>query len=472
MPFRLARPHSKNPEHLLLFFTLLAGFFTIDLRAQSWPQWRGPLRDGHVKNFSPPPILPDSLQRVWRIAVGAGLSSPVIAEGHVFLHTREGEVEVVSCYDLANGAGIWQQSYQAPFVPNVQAVIPRFFPVSKGKGPFATPILHAGYLYTLGVDRVLSCFEAKTGALQWRTQFLKQNVPESLVYECQPCGCSEDGKEFAQPGECAACRMALGPKGLETSASLGGQGNYYGAAASPLIEGKLGLVNIGNLEGGEVIAFDPRSGKEKWRWHGSAPSSSSPVVAELFGVRQVLVLTREQLVGIAINDGKQLWSYAIASNAQIVTPIVFEDLVIFSAYRSPTSAVRVKKTGGSWNAEPAWSTNEVTLYTSTPVLVDDKLYGLSYANRGQFFAMEARTGKVLWTSEGRQAQGAAILSAGETLWVLTDEAKLFALARNDTEYNLLKNYQMAESPTWAHPVLWGKNILVKDESHLTLWRIE
>jgi len=453
---------------LTIIFALVSS-----LSAQTWTQWRGPHRDGRVENFSIPASWPDSLTPVWRISAGAGLSSPVIEGGRAFLLTRasENDDEVVTCYDLAHGNQIWQQRYAAPFIPNPQAVVTRFFPASKGKGPFATPVLHEGYLYTLGVDRVLSCFETQSGALKWRKQFIKQQIPDKLVYECPQCGCSEDGKEFAQAGECSACRMTLGPKGLETTASAGA-GNYYGAAASPLIAGKIGIVNIGNLEGGEVIAFEVRTGKEKWRWRGSPPSSSSPVIAEFFGTRQVLVLTREHLVGIALEEGRELWRYAIESNAQIVTPIVFENLVIFSAYRSPTTAVRIQKTGNTWTAEQAWSTTAVILYTSTPVLVGDKLYGLSYANRGQFFAMEARTGKVNWTSEGRQAQGAAILNAGETLWALTDEAKLIAMKCNETQYQPLKNYQVAESPTWAHPVMWDKNILIKDESHLTLWRME
>ncbi len=441
------------------------------LHGQTWPQWRGPQRDGHVQDFSLPATWPDSLQRVWRITVGAGLSSPVVAEEKVFLLTREGEDEMAACYNLADGKQVWRQTYISPFIPNPQAVITRYFPSSQGKGPFATPILHKGYLYTLGVDRVLSCFAAKTGALQWRKQFLKQQVPDKLVYECPSCGCSEDGKKFDQPGECTDCRMGLSPIGMETSASSGG-GNYYGAAASPLIEGKLGIVNIGNLNGGEMIAFDLRTGEEKWRSKSAPPSSSSPVMAELFGVRQVIVLTRENLMGLEVKNGRQLWSFALESNAQVVTPIVFEDLVIFSAYRSPTTAVRIKKAGSTWSADTAWSTNEVTLYTSTPVLVGDKLYGLSYANRGQFFALDARSGKVDWTSDGRQAQGAAILRVGATLWALTDEAKLGTMECNAQAYHPLKNYQLAESPMWAHPVLWGKNILVKDETNLTLWRME
>jgi outer membrane protein assembly factor BamB len=301
---------------------------------------------------------------------------------------------------------------------------------------------------------------------------LKLEIPAKIVFECQPCGCKEDGKEFEQAGDCSACGMALGAKGLETSASLDDEGNYYGAAASPLIEGNLGVVNIGNLKGGDLIAFDLASGKEKWRWHGPAPSSSSPVVAGLHGVRQVVVLTRNNLAGVEVRSGAGLWHYAIESNAQVVTPIVFEDLVIFSAYRSPTTAVRVKKEGKAWSVEKAWSTNEVTLYMSTPVLIGDKLYGLSYTNRGQFFAMEARSGKVLWASDGRQAQNAAILSIGDELLALTDEAELIAMARESSAYKPLKNYHVASSPTWAHPVLWDKNMLIKDESHLMLWRVE
>ncbi len=460
------------PHKTRLCSAMLFVLFTQYLWAQDWPQWRGPHRDGHVQEFSAPAMWPDSLKLVWKIAAGAGLASPLVSEGKIYLITREGEEETVSCYRLGDGSRIWQQRYTSPFIPNAQAVISRYFPVSQGKGPFATPIVHGDRIYALGVDRVLSSFDKNSGELKWRQHYLKQEVPAQLVYECQPCGCSEDGKEFPQPGKCSACGMTLGVKGLETSASLDGQGNYYGAAASPVIENKIGIVNVGNLKGGDLIAFDLKSGQEKWRWHGPAPSSSSPITATLHGVRQVIVLTRENLAGVNVRDGQQLWSFAIASDAQIVTPIVFEDLVIFSAYRSPTTAVRVRKEANGWSAEKAWETNEVTLYTSTPVLVGDKMYGLSYANRGQFFAMEARTGKVIWTSEGRQAQGAVILSCGNEVLALTDEAKLITMASDAGAYQPHANLQVAGSPTWAHPVLWDKNILIKDETHLTLWRVE
>lgn len=458
-------PHSKAT---LTIFALV--LLTQNLWSQDWPQWRGPGRDGHLKAFTAPTTWPDSLKKIWRIEAGAGLASPVVADGKIYLHTRDGDDEVISCYRLSDGSRIWQQRYTTPFIPNPQAVITRFFPASKGKGPFATPVIHRNRLYTLGVDRVLSCFEAKTGDLKWRHHDLKQEIPDKVVYECPPCGCNVDGQEFDLPGKCPACGMDYGPKGLETSAQNGG--NYYGAAASPLIEGNLVIVNIGNPNGGDLAAFDLQNGEEKWRWHGPAPSSSSPVVAEIHGVRQAVVLTRHNLAGVAVANGQLLWSHDIESDAQIVTPIVFDDLVIFSAYRSPTNAIRIKKEKEAWAVEPAWNTKDITLYISTPVLVGDKLFGLSYANRGQFFAMEARTGKVIWTSEGRQAQGAAILDAGEILFALTDNAQLVVMKKNENAYKPVTQYAVANSPTWAHPIIWGKNILVKDESNLTLWRLE
>jgi len=449
---------------------LIVVLFNHHARAQDWTQWRGPNRDGHVNAFTEPSAWPDSLKSIWRINAGVGLSSPVVANGKIYLLTRDGEDEVVSCYLIADGRRIWQQRYPASFIANPQAIRPDLFPASKGKGPFATPVVHGGRLYTLGVDRVLSCFDAESGKLKWRHQYIKQFVPEKLVYECPPCGCKLDGQEFDNPGKCSDCGMDFGVKGLETSAK--DVGNYYGAAASPIIDGKIGIVNVGGQDAGEVIAFDASNGKERWRWSGPSPSSSSPIIAELHGVRQVIVLTRESVAGIALANGRQLWSYAIESNAQIVTPIVFEDLVIFSAYRSPTTAIRIQKNGATWSVEKAWSINDVTLYTSTPVLIGDKLYGLSYTKRGQFFCLDARAGTLLWASEGRQAEGAAIVNSDNVIFALTNEAKLVAFAKTEAAYQLVAQYEVASSPTWAHPILFEKKILVKDESKLMLWSLE
>ena len=426
--------------------------FNQGLWSKDWPQWRGPNRDGIVRNFDIPATWPDSLRLVWRVPVGAGLSSPVVANGKIYLLTRDAETEVASAYNLADGGRLWQKTYAAQFIPNAQAVIPRFFPESRGKGPFATPLVQGERLYTLGVDRTLCSFDANNGDLKWQHHYLQQAVPAKLTYECPPCGCNTDGKEFDQPGQCPDCRMTYGAKGVETTATRGGP-NYYGAASSPLIVDDVVIVQVGNAQKGSLIALDRLSGKQRWVWEGPAISSSSPVLANLNGVAQLVSLTRTGVTGVSLADGDLLWSFPLESNAQIVTPVVFEDLVIFSAYRSPTTAVRITRDRNNWSAEQAWQNSGITLYTSTPILDGDKLYGLSYTKRGQFFSMNARTGQTLWTSEGRQAQGAAILDAGSVLLALTDNSQLRMIDKNPDGYSLLKQYSVAQSPTWAHPVI-------------------
>lgn len=438
--------------------------------SQEWSQWRGSNRDGHINTFSTPKAWPDQLRTIWSIPVGAGLSTPVVKNNRIYLIAREESNEVVSCFNFSDGKEIWRYEYNAPFIPNAQAVSRRFFPNSQGKGPFATPLVHGSYLYTLGIDRAVSCFDTKTGKLLWQHQYYKQTVPEKLTYECPPCGCDVDGQEFDQPGKCSSCRMNFGVKGVETSAKLNGP-NYYGAAASPIYFDNMIIIHVGNAQEGSMIAFDT-NGKEKWIWESPAMSSSSPIVGNIHDENQIVTLTRTSIAGISVKNGKLLWSFPIESNAQIVTPIIYNDLVIFSAYRSPTNAIKINHIGNEYQVEKAWENTTISLYTSTPVLVENILYGLSYSKRGQFFGLDVQTGKTLWTSEGRIALGAAILDIGNVLVTLTSDSQLRILAKNTDSYKIIKQYAVSENPTWAHPVLLGKNILIKDEAKLTLFSLD
>lgn len=454
---------------LVFIISALSLVVSVQVLSQEWTQWRGPKRDGIVKDFVVPKVWPEQLTKIWSVSIGAGLSSPVVKNGKVYVLTREGDEEVVVCFNLSSGERIWESSYSSPFIPNPQATNGNLFPQSRGKGPFATPVVHGKIVYTLGVDRVLSGFDAKSGKLLWRHHHFKQNIPEKLVYECPPCGCSIDGQEFSGPGKCSACGMDYGVKGLETSATMGA-GNYYGAASSPLIYEGLLIVHVGNSKQGSMIAFDVDGGEQRWIWEGPAMSSSSPVLANLHGVDQIITLTRTSCVGVSARTGDLLWSFPLESNAQIVTPTVYQDLVIFSAYRSPTTAIRVERTGDQWRAKEVWNNTKITLYTSSPVLAGSTLYGLSYSNKGQFFAMDAKSGQTLWTSEGRLGEGAAILDLGNAMAALTNDGKLVLFSKGNS-YDPIKTYQLSETTTWAHPVFFGENILVKDANHLTMWKV-
>jgi outer membrane protein assembly factor BamB len=108
---------------------------------------------------------------------------------------------------------------------------------------------------------------------------------------------------------------------------------------------------------------------------------------------------------------------------------------------------------------------------SNPVVVGDTLFGLSEKGRGQFFALEAKTGKVLWLGPSRQASNTAIVKAGNLLLLLDDDGELIVARSSKTEFEPLKRYSVADSATWAQPTVSGNRIFVKDVTSLSLWTL-
>ena len=112
------------------------------------------------------------------------------------------------------------------------------------------------------------------------------------------------------------------------------------------------------------------------------------------------------------------------------------------------------------------------MYLNSPVVSGDLLFGLSHKRKGQFFCLDAATGKTLWSSNGREGDNAAMVAAGELLFMLTDGAELLVARGEAKQFEVLKKYSVADSPTWAHPVLVGNRILIKDASSLALLSLE
>jgi len=413
--------HPKPWKPTLLVPFLLGAIQQICL-AQDWPQWRGPSRDGVLASFSEPRIWPEKLTQIWKVAVGVGHSSPVVAGGRVFLHSRQGEMEVVSCLDLNNGNEIWQERYSVPYNMNPAAV-------GHGKGPKSTPVLFDGRLYTFGITGILSCFEMKTGKLLWRKEF---------------------SKEFK-----------------ETSP-------LFGASMSPLIDRGLLIVNVGGHDQGALTAFDAQTGEVRWTCKGDGPSHASPIVADLAGARQVVTQTQNHLVGVDVFNGKLLWSIPFTTeyDQNIVTPLLYQQTLIYSGVFKETAAVKVLRKSDGWTTEKVWVNPGVSMYMSSPVVSDGLLYGFSHRNKGQFFCLDARTGATLWTSEGRYGENASIVSAPEALFLLTNDAQMFIARKNAKKFDLVRHYTVAESPTWAHPVIVGNRVLIKDASTLALLSLE
>jgi outer membrane protein assembly factor BamB len=303
-------------------------------------------------------------------------------------------------------------------------------PAARGhnKGPKSTPVLNANRLYTLGVTGVLSCFNARDGRLIWRKEF---------------------SREF------------------KTTSPL------FGTAMSPVVESGLLIAHVGGHNHGALIAFDAATGAVKWSWNGDGPGYASPIVVDFNGTRQIVTQTQQHIVGVAASTGELLWKIPFTTEyvQNIVTPVYYDGMLIFSGLDKGTMAVKAVKRGHAWATEQVWRNPEVSSYMNTPVVSGGRLFGLSHKKKGQFFGLDLRTGKTLWTTEGREGENAAIISAGAVLFVLTDGAQLVVAKPSSAGLEVVRRYTVADSATWAHPAILPGIIIIKDVANLSLFRL-
>ncbi len=384
-------------------------------RSTDWPQWRGPNRDGVVASFTEPKTWPEQLIRKWKVEVGLGYATPVLVGNRIYMFSRRDDNEVLAAIDADTGREMWHTGYAAPFTMNPAAA-------RHEKGPKSTPTFANGTLYTHGMTGIVSAFSAADGKQLWQT-----------------------AAPSVQP--------------------------LYHTAMSPLVDRGQVIVHIGGHNQGALTAFDATTGAIKWKWTGDGPSYASPIAVDIDGTRQVIVFTQENLVGVSAASGQLLWKrpFSTRSTQNTITPILYGGMVIVSGLEKPITAFKILKRGSEWVTENVWENADVGLYMANGVIVRDMLFGLSHRNSGQFFALDARTGKTLWTSPPRQATNAAISRAGDVVFALKDDAELIVAKPSTTGLEPVKRYTLADSATWAAPTIAGNRIFVKDTSSLALW---
>ena len=406
-------------RRIWIFSLVLAG--NLFVSSADWNQWRGPNRDGKIESSAAPAQWPKELNRRWKVEVGEGHSSPIIVGDRVFIFTRQGDDEVARCLELATGKEVWRQSYPAPYEMNAYAK-------EHGKGPKSTPVCAEGRLYTFGISGILSCFDAKSGQVLWRHEFLKQFKLTSPI---------------------------------------------YGTAMSPLLDGDLLITHVGGHDAGALTAFDAKTGDVRWRWDGDGPSYASPIITTIGGVRQVVTQSQKLCVGVTVESGKLLWSIPFTTDydQNIVTPIVVGDLVVFGGSEQPTVACRVRKVGDQWTTEKVWETKDATLYMSTPVVSSRWLYGMSQKRAGQMFSLDVATGKVEWKGEGKFGKNATVFDTGPMLLALATDSRLHVFKKDGAALTEVACYQVSDTPTWASPAFAGRRVLVKDKTALAMWEV-
>jgi outer membrane protein assembly factor BamB len=248
----------------------------------------------------------------------------------------------------------------------------------------------------------------------------------------------------------------------------------YHTAMSPLVDRGLVIVHVGGHGDGALTAFEENTGNVKWAWNGDGPGYGSPIIAEFEGTRQVVTFTQDNLVGVSAATGELLWrrSYMTNFTQNAITPILYGQTLIVAGYEKPVAALRVLRKNNQWTAEDVWENPAVSLYMSNAVITQDMVFGMSHRNSGQYFSLDAKTGKTLWLSEPRQAMNAAIVRAGNLIFALEEDADLRVIRPGATAFETLRSYKVAtDSPTWGQPVLSGNRIFVKDGSSLRLWTL-
>jgi outer membrane protein assembly factor BamB len=186
-----------------------------------------------------------------------------------------------------------------------------------------------------------------------------------------------------------------------------------------------------------------------------------------------VTFTHQQLIGVSVATGQLLWQrpFRTPSDTTAQTPILFRDTIIQNGRGNGVTAFRVAQRDGKWATDDVWQTKDVSLHMTNGVVADGVFYGLSHLNAGQYFGLDLATGEVLWKSEPRQAENAAMVRAGNTIFALEDDGELVVMRVSRTAMSVVKRYELANSETWAQPAISGSRLYVKDVSQLTLWTL-
>jgi outer membrane protein assembly factor BamB len=402
-----------------LFVAGLSISASTQTNSANWPQWRGPNRDGHAAGFIAPKAWPERLIARWKTEVGLGYATPLLVGDRLYVFARQADNEVMAAIDAASGKVLWRTSYPAPFKMD-KAAAPH------GAGPKSTPAYADGKLFSIGMSGIVTAFDAGSGQQLWQ----KPALP-------------------AQP--------------LWTSHSF-----------SPLIDRGRVVFHMGGNDRGTLSAFDVNTGDAKWSWSGDGPGYGSPMLFEFGGTPQIVTMTQQKFIGLDAATGRLLWERAYTTEyaQNIITPVRFGDTLIVSGYQKPLAAFRVTRQKDQWNTELVWENADVSLYMSDAVLAGETLVGFSQRRSGQFFALDARSGKTLWTSAPRQGTNAAIVSAGEFWFALEDDGELIVSRWKASAFEPLRRYAVGTSAAWAQPIIAGNRVFVKDVSTLTLWTLD
>ncbi len=384
-----------------------------------WYQWRGPHRDGSVEGADWPADL-SGLEPIWRLELGKGYSGPIVAADRVFVVETVGKESAgVRALRRDTGEEIWSRTWQA------EGDVP-FFANSHGTWERSTPAYDGDTLYMGDMKEVLHALDGETGEELWAVDF--------------PSRYKIDTPSF-------------------------------GFASSPLIVGEHLYVQAANA----LVKIDKRTGESIWRT-AVAPNSimsggafSSPILASLNGVEQIVVFTRSLLNGVDPESGRVLWWQEVPNfrGMNIVTPTVYGDGVFVSQYRNGSFFFRTHREPrldldsddlGRFQAEKLW-TNKGSGYMSSPLVIGDHVY--QHLGNGRLSSIDLSTGEENWRTTP-MGEYWSMVYQGDRILALDDEGTLRLVRARSDQFELIDEREVAQTSTWGHLAVSGNELFVRE----------
>jgi outer membrane protein assembly factor BamB len=385
--------------------------------AADWPGFRGPNRDGIVTGVQ---IRTDWSAsppiQIWKRPIGPGWSSFAVQGDRIYTQEQRGEDEVVSCYRLSTGDPVWRHNDPA-----------RFWESNAGAGPRGTPTLASGRLYTFGGTGIVNALDADTGSVLWSRN---------------------------------------------AATDTGAKVPDWGFSSSPLVIGDAVVV----AAAGHLVAYGAATGEPRWYGPKSGWGYSSPHLATIGGVTQILLLNGTGAIGVSPEDGKVLWEHKWPGDAIVQPGLTADgDVLIGTATGMGENAgigmrrVAVTQGPAGWTVQERWTTNGIKPYFNDFVVHEGHAYGFD----GAFLAcVDLNDGARKWKG-GRYGAGQLVLLPEQDLLLVLSEHGELALvkAAPDQFTEVAARVPAIEGKTWNHPVLAGDVLLARNAEEMAAFRL-
>jgi outer membrane protein assembly factor BamB len=398
------------------------------IHAEDWPQWRGPNRDAAWSETGLLQSFPaEGLKVRWRSPVGYGWSSPVVAQGRVFLTDAELKNpkanERIHCFDETTGKPLWTYAYDVRY-PDWA------FTAGQEGRPTSTPIVSGGKVYAVGLLGSLFCFDALKGDVLWKKDLDK----EYLV------------QEFS-------CR------------------------SSPLIDGNLLILFIGSFIAKSetcVVALDRDSGKEVWKAGNETVTNSSPIIITAGGKRQLIVWTAESVISLDPASGKIYWRERMKTDNVVATPVYRDHLLLIGGMMLKLSADK-PEASILWPDTKAAGARTLS-NTSTALILGDHVY--SAKSSGELVCLDAKTGKQVWQNDKvtdlKNGASIHLTPAGDAVFLYTDRGELIRAELTPKGYKENSRARLVEptnpfsgrNTAWAPPAYANRHVFARNDKEL------